>query len=170
MITPFLFTAIIGSMSFDYRALEQIILFFGFPIIGLAAMHCTVPFSFSSLHHHCLHCPSMATTTAPYQPYIDQLGSYAKTPYPAYSLASVFALCIPFSLPSGRDAARIPKPSPRSPLGAMLGPQIRNATALRGSMPPMWQLAGFATFFFGGGYMIDKGDSLNGAGTVTGRW
>jgi hypothetical protein len=110
-----------------------------------------------------------SSSTASFHPYVDQLGSYAKTSYPAYSLASLFALCIPFSLPSGRDSLKVPKPKPSSPLGKVLGPQLKTATALRGSLPPLWQLAGFATFFGTGGYMIDKGDSLNGSGTITGK-
>lgn len=110
-----------------------------------------------------------ASSPSSLQPYIDQVGSYAKTSTPAYSLAALFALVAPFSFPGGRDKARIAAPSPTSPLGKALGAQLRSPSAVRSALPPFWQLAGFATFFGAGGYIIDQGDSLNGAGTVTGE-
>lgn len=110
-----------------------------------------------------------SSLSSTYQQYIDQVGSYAKTSTPAYSLASLFALCAPFAFPGGRDQSRIQSPLPNSPLGKALRSSLNPAKALRSSLPPFWQLAGFATFFGAGGYMIDKGDSLNGAGTVTGE-
>lgn len=107
-----------------------------------------------------------------YQTYIDQLGSYARTSAPAYTLASLFALFAPFSFPGGRDQQKIRKPSTNSPLGKVLGSGLKSsgAIAIRSSLPPFWQLAGFATFFGAGGYMIDQGDTLNGSGTVTGKY
>lgn len=36
-------------------------------------------------------------------------------------------------------------------------------------MPPLWHLIGFSALFAGGGYIIGQGDTLNGAGTVTGE-
>lgn len=110
-----------------------------------------------------------APPSSGYQQYIDQVGSFAKTSTPAYSLASLFALCAPFAFPGGRDQSRIQAPSSNSPLGKAFGSSLNPAKALRSSLPPFWQLAGFATFFGAGGYMIDKGDTLNGAGTVTGK-
>jgi hypothetical protein len=71
----------------------------------------------------------------------------------------------PFSFVSGRAplaAAGVPSAS------AVASSAALSAAAPR-VLPPFWQLAGFAAFFAGGGYMIEQGDALNGAGTVTGE-
>ncbi|PWN95892.1 ArgJ-domain-containing protein [Tilletiopsis washingtonensis] len=97
------------------------------------------------------------------QPYVDALGAYATSPTPAYGLAALFAAVAPFSFVSGRAplaAAGVPSAS------AVASSAALSAAAPR-VLPPFWQLAGFAAFFAGGGYMIEQGDALNGAGTVT---
>lgn len=103
------------------------------------------------------------------QPYIDHAGSFATTPYPAYSLASLFALSAPFGFAGGRDLQRLPQNIPgQAALKNVVGKTV--ASALRpSSLPPFWQLAGFAAAVAGGGYIIDQGDLLNGTGTVTGE-
>lgn len=111
---------------------------------------------------------------SPTQQYIDKFGSLAKSPLPAYSLASLFALSAPFSLAGGRDLQRVPVPteSPQSPLqhiSRSLTKSPSTVTLHPKGLPPFWQLAGFAAVFAGGGYIIDSGDILNGSGTVTGR-
>ncbi|UZJ51649.1 hypothetical protein CBS101457_000969 [Exobasidium rhododendri] len=109
-----------------------------------------------------------SSVSSAYQQYVDQLGSYAKTPTPAFSLSALFALSAPFAFPGGRDQQKIPTPAPSSPVGKLLGSShLKSAIPLRSALPPFWQLAGFAVAFGGGGYMIEKGDSLNGSGTVT---
>lgn len=113
---------------------------------------------------------SSSYTSSAYQQYIDQLGSYAKSSTPAYTLSALFALSAPFAFPGGRDQQRVPTPSHTSPVGKLLGSNLKSAVPLRSALPPFWQLAGFAAFFGGGGYMIDKGDSLNGSGTITGTF
>lgn len=102
--------------------------------------------------------------TSQFQPYIDAVGSLAQSPKPAYALAATFALAAPFCFPGGRDN-RIPAPVTQSPLGRVARGKL--GTAPLRALPPFWQVAGFAAIFAGGGYIIDQGDSLNGAGTVT---
>lgn len=45
---------------------------------------------------------------------------------------------------------------------------VQTASHVPRLIPPFWQLVGFSAFFAGGGYIIDAGDTLNGAGVVTG--
>lgn len=81
------------------------------------------------------------------------------------------SLPVLFSAPFGFGQALLPTEAPTTaparsgrPGGALL-PASSGIRAL----PPFWQLAGFAVFYAGGGYMIKEGDSLNGSGTITGE-
>lgn len=109
-----------------------------------------------------------------FQPLITEIGSYAKTAYPAYSLSALFALSAPFGFAGGRDLEKIKNATvtPRSQaiVGQIAGKTISNSLKKPSSLPPFWQLAGFAVAFGGGGYIIDQGDILNGTGTVTGMY
>jgi hypothetical protein len=105
------------------------------------------------------------------QPYVDAVGSYAKSPYPAYSLASLLGASAPFGLASGRDLQRIPAHVPgQDILKSVAGKSVANALQRPSTLPPYWQLVGFAATIAGGGYIIGQGDVLNGAGTVTGGY
>ncbi|WFD07131.1 hypothetical protein MVES1_002488 [Malassezia vespertilionis] len=73
-----------------------------------------------------------------------QMRAYAQSPMPAYSLAALCAVAMPFGLGHVASAAKVPR-----------------------LVPPYWQLLGFGGFFSGGGYIISQGDVLNGSGVVT---
>lgn len=115
-----------------------------------------------------------------------RLASLAKSPAPSFALATLFAVSAPFGFASPQQAAaeaaaklqrqqQIAQAAASSPGGAsslaarlIASAKNRQAAPVR-ALPPFWQLAGFAALFATGGYMIDKGDSLNGSGVVTGR-
>merc|ERR1712130_462487 len=77
-----------------------------------------------------------------------RLREYASDARPAYALACLCAASVPFGF--GR-AVRA----------------VQTASHVPRLIPPFWQLVGFSAFFAGGGYIIDAGDTLNGAGVVT---
>ncbi|EPQ25955.1 uncharacterized protein PFL1_06411 [Pseudozyma flocculosa PF-1] len=135
--------------------------------------------------------PSAPAGRGRLQETVQSIGSLAKDPKAAYSLAALFALASPFGFASPEQAAaeaaaklqrqqqaakaaQAASSHGSSSLAARLvanakAQSVRRATAastLR-AVPPFWQLAGFAALFATGGYIIDHGDALNGSGVVS---
>lgn len=112
-----------------------------------------------------------------FQSLVTNLGYYAASPYPAYSLSALFLLSSPFSfnrnsihstsnaIQSTTTANNIPSNSIISSLNKAFKSK-RPVTPL----PPFYVLVSMAAVFGGGGYIIQQGDVLNGSGTVTGKY
>ncbi|SAM82227.1 uncharacterized protein UBRO_04777 [Ustilago bromivora] len=120
---------------------------------------------------------------------VRNLGSYAQSSTPSYTLAALFALSTPFGFASpaqaaAEAAAKLQRQQAfsqasadassrgSSSLVARIVAFQRAASASASSapvrtLPPFWQLAFFAAAFGTGGYIIDQGDALNGSGVVT---
>ncbi|KAJ1018438.1 hypothetical protein NDA18_006592 [Ustilago nuda] len=120
---------------------------------------------------------------------IRNLGSYAQSSTPSYTLAALFALSTPFGFASpaqaaAEAAARLQRQQAFSQASAYASSRgssslvarivaSQRAASVSASLapvrtfPPFWQLAFFAAAFGTGGYIIDQGDALNGSGVVT---
>ncbi|SNX87224.1 uncharacterized protein MEPE_05934 [Melanopsichium pennsylvanicum] len=120
---------------------------------------------------------------------VRSLGSYAQTPNASYALATLFALSTPFGFATPAQAAAeaaaklyrqqklesLASSSAGAPRNSVIARFIANAQTQKSAqvqasvraLPPFWQLAFFAAAFGTGGYIIDRGDSLNGSGVVS---
>ncbi|CAO1638821.1 unnamed protein product [Sympodiomycopsis kandeliae] len=114
---------------------------------------------------------SLSSSSLP--PWLRQYSQAVTSPYPAYGLAAAFLAATPFTfLGSTHVEARAPTINPNSPVAKALennqvGKQVKRAFSRTG-LPPAYQVLGFGALIGLGGYGIQSGDVLNGAGTVTG--
>lgn len=116
---------------------------------------------------------------------VRNLGSYAQSSTPSYTLAALFALSTPFGFASpaqvaAEAAAKLQRQQAFSQASAYASSRGSSSLVARivasqraasfapvRTLPPFWQLAFFAAAFGTGGYIIDQGDVLNGSGVVT---
>lgn len=134
-----------------------------------------------------------STTSSPYTPLLSFAKRTAQDPLYAYGLSALFWASVPVSFLSAHSDARSSSSPPRLPSSASSssaasktplakaldahsfdtvksqGAKAVSTTPLRGGLAPFWQLAGIGSLIGLGGYITSQGDSLNGAGTVTGE-
>ncbi|KAL4403026.1 hypothetical protein ACI68E_000808 [Malassezia pachydermatis] len=84
------------------------------------------------------------------QPVLAEMRTCAHDSRPAYAMAGLCALAMPFGFGHALQTAK---------------KEVRQR--LPRLVPPFWQSLGFGFFFAFGGYMIDQGDVMNGSGVIT---
>lgn len=112
-----------------------------------------------------------------FQSLVTNLGCYATSPYPAYSLSALFLLSSPFSfnshsIHSTSNAIQSSTTTNNIPSNSIISSLKKAFKSKRPvtPLPPFYVLVSMAAAFGGAGWIIDQGDVLNGSGTVSGKY